>query len=122
MLQTVAEYPVEEVLAHVSNEERVWDGYRVWMGSSRYKLFRKSLVCVTCNCVGSVFRLEYEGTQKERPSDRAHFNLYAKVGTKMVLMTKDHIIPKSKGGKNTLGNYRTMCVQCNMRRGNGDPK
>jgi len=34
-----------------------------------------------------------------------------------VLMTKDHIIPKSKGGKNTLKKYQTMCTHCNCRKG-----
>ena len=35
-----------------------------------------------------------------------------------VLITKDHIIPKSKGGKDKLDNYQTMCVRCNKRKGN----
>lgn len=28
-------------------------------------------------------------------------------------MTKDHIMPKSKGGADSLSNYQTMCLPCN---------
>lgn len=33
-------------------------------------------------------------------------------------MTKDHIIPKSKGGIDDLSNYQTMCERCNKEKGN----
>ena len=33
-------------------------------------------------------------------------------------MTKDHIIPKSKGGKDILDNFQTMCFECNTKKGN----
>ncbi len=36
----------------------------------------------------------------------------------MVLMTKDHIIPRSKGGPTTLENLQTMCSICNGKKGN----
>jgi 5-methylcytosine-specific restriction endonuclease McrA len=29
------------------------------------------------------------------------------------MMTKDHIMPKSKGGKNHFDNYEPMCSDCN---------
>jgi 5-methylcytosine-specific restriction endonuclease McrA len=32
-------------------------------------------------------------------------------------MTKDHIVPKSKGGKDMLSNTQTMCVICNTKKG-----
>lgn len=47
----------------------------------------------------------------------AHFNLYAEKDGESRLMTKDHIIPKSKGGKNHLDNLQTMCDHCNSKKG-----
>lgn len=32
-------------------------------------------------------------------------------------MTKDHIFPHNKGGKNNISNYQTMCVKCNVAKG-----
>jgi len=37
-----------------------------------------------------------------------------------VLMTHDHIVPRSKGGKNHISNVQTMCAPCNSKKGNGD--
>jgi hypothetical protein len=36
-----------------------------------------------------------------------------------VKLTKDHIVPKSKGGNNRFRNYQTMCGPCNSKKGNG---
>lgn len=46
-------------------------------------------------------------------------NLYAvdEAGNE-VLMTKDHIVPHSKGGIDDISNYQTMCVRCNQKKGN----
>ena len=34
------------------------------------------------------------------------------------LMTRDHILPKSKGGRDHISNMQTMCVDCNKAKGN----
>lgn len=47
-----------------------------------------------------------------------HFNLYAidKDGNE-VLMTKDHILAKARGGKDRISNYQTCCKVCNETKG-----
>jgi len=78
--------------------------------SVRYKLFKKKgTTCVSCGLEATYFKLE------RFPADKVfHLNLYAvdHRGDE-VLFTKDHIIPKSVGGPNNLGNYQTMCSPCN---------
>jgi 5-methylcytosine-specific restriction endonuclease McrA len=37
-------------------------------------------------------------------------------------LTVDHIIPSSRGGKNTWGNLITACVPCNRKKGNKTPE
>jgi 5-methylcytosine-specific restriction endonuclease McrA len=89
-------------------------GDPVKITSQRYAVFQKSLVCKDCSLVGSIFYKE-----KSHPSHKSyHLNLYAinKRGQE-ILMTKDHRVPKSKGGPNTLSNYDTMCTRCNCKKG-----
>lgn len=125
-MTVIGEFLPEEVLPFVANSpkrnelyppDRIYLNYRVDMTSLRYHCFKKSLSCVKCGLVGTTFRLEYNNTQLERTPDRAHFNLYSAEG---VLMTKDHILPKSKGGKDHIDNLRTYCSPCNHKRGNKD--
>ncbi len=84
--------------------------YIVKMDSDRYQTFSKSLECVACGLSGSLFLLEREHNHEP---DIGHFNLYAVENNSLILMTKDHIVPRSKGGKNSIKNYQTMCEICN---------
>jgi hypothetical protein len=89
----------------------------VSMGSHRYQLFsEKGIKCVSCGIEGKYFALERAA--KGNPN-KYHFNLYGKDrhGNE-VMITKDHIVPKSRGGPNKLSNYQTMCFKCNSRKGN----
>jgi len=75
------------------------DGDLITVSSLRLYCFAvNGIECVYCGIKGSFFAKE-----KHAHSDRNyHLNFYSKVGGKDVLMTMDHIIPKSRGGKNTL--------------------
>jgi len=117
----VKEYAVDEILSQVTNhEERIEflvDGvsYMVRMNSDRYALFKQNLDCVSCGLEGSRMFLDLN------PGDNSpHFNLYGEENGRLVLMTKDHIVPKSKGGEDVLHNYQTMCSVCNNLKGNYD--
>ena len=87
------------------------EGYKVYTESLRYATFyQKGCKCAACGKEGVYFQLD--------PGDnisRRHFNLYAEDGT---LMTKDHIIPTSRGGRyNAVENLQPMCVICNRAKG-----
>jgi len=74
------------------------------------------VVCVSCGICGKVFLLERDCGNKNGPP---HLNLYAvDQNNKLILMTKDHITPKSKGGRDIQANFQTMCTICNGLKGN----
>ena len=107
----------EHVLMNKDKKQSIveLDGDEIYGNSDRYKcFFTKGIKCSCCGIEGKFFAKE-----KTEGLGRYHLNLYAidESGDE-VLMTKDHIIPKSKGGKNQLDNYQTMCVKCNSKKGN----
>lgn len=109
--------PAKEVRESGGPASKNYDGDMMSLGSQRYQVFAKSCTCVTCGIVGSF--MAKEKCSGSSLQDKWHFNLYAINNQgKEVLMTKDHIIPKSKGGPDTLTNYQTMCERCNSKKGN----
>ena len=112
---------VMELLTEASKPKKytIFKGYNVKSSSDRYQNFIvKGITCVTCGLTASYFAIE----RGDRDTNY-HFNLYGtdKKGRE-VLFTKDHILPKSKGGKNHIDNYQTMCTRCNAKKGNKIPK
>ena len=113
-LQILGVFELDEVFQNLSNspvrvEFKVGPkSYFVKMNSQRYFVFQKNSSCVSCGLKATKFLLE------QHPSDKSpHFNLYAEEGDELVLMTKDHIIAKSKGGLDHADNYMTTCSVCN---------
>lgn len=92
-----------------------FDGDYIKGNSQRYQtFFTDGVKCSCCGIEGKFFAKERHSTSK-----CYHLNLYAVDDNGIeILMTKDHIIPKSKGGKNHLSNYQTMCSVCNSLKGN----
>ena len=95
----------------VENQIEV-DGYTVYTRSLRYMTFyQKGCKCCVCGKEGTHFTLD---SGADNPN-RRHFNLRTDDG---ILMTRDHIIPKSRGGREHISNMQTMCVDCNKAKGN----
>jgi len=134
-------FNLEEILPLIGGTIDVPGTGVVHLKAHRYRLMVQTpgLGCVECGLQGIYFALEraihriakqakgvrggYTFTYKVMTDAEWHFNLYAmredgvEDGVE-VLMTKDHIVPKSKGGRNEMWNYQLMCQKCNSRKGN----
>jgi hypothetical protein len=118
-------YTVEAVLSQLGNSWAVFDGDVVSVCGLRHQLFACSRFCVCCGIEGTYFAKERSAKKIKRRNPRDeqlfkattttwHFNLYALTADgREILMTKDHILPRSKGGRDTLDNLQTMCRPCN---------
>lgn len=138
-----AEFKVEEILPRLGLEKPSWnivtsEGlFRIRTNSSRLECFKRNITCVGCRIKGDLFRLEASRLGKRHDvstqclidecqwcslKDRvvrvgAHLNLYAKTKNGLLLMTQDHIFPKSRGGGSEQSNLQTMCCNCNCKKG-----
>lgn len=77
--------------------------------SWRLRVFnKKGCSCVSCKKAGTILIKSLD------KGGGAHWDLFAQDGT---MLTVDHILPKSKGGKNNLENLQPMCYDCNTEKG-----
>jgi len=138
------EFPCEKILPMITNDENFrfqFGEFLVQVGSIRLQTFKQSQKCVVCDREGVVFRLEKSLRKNHKKDDipkrkikwneywdTPHLNMYAieyvpiKSGSnkrkrEYILMTRDHIFPKSMGGKDSLDNSQTMCSRCNSVKG-----
>lgn len=119
-------YTIEEVIPFIQKKDQTmvtFDDDEINMGSIRYKVFAEKLACVNCGIAATFFAKE-RAVYWHKPSDRYwptshryHFNLYAVTDRgHVVMLTKDHIYPRSQGGSDELDNLQTMCAPCNSRK------
>jgi len=80
-----------------------------------YFLARKDkLICTKCNLQAGLF-VHLRDTQH---LNLWHMQLYGENdGGDLILFTRDHIKPKSKGGPDRVSNLQIMCLYCNVRKG-----
>ena len=93
---------------------RTFNGKSVYMADPRLEVFLKHGVeCVRCGVKGVFFVLE-KGRGR---FCHWHFNLYGhNLAGHEVMLTRDHILPKSRGGSDNLDNMQTMCSNCNAKK------
>ena len=88
------------------------EGDSINMTSFKLQTFAECGVrCKICGCKG-----EYFAKEKYPDQPYFHLNLYAVKNGVEVLMTKDHIVPVAKGGRDRLNNFQTLCYDCNKKK------
>jgi len=109
--------PINNILSNglTTGKMPKYNGF-IMKESQRYRLFiRDEQICVHCGLKSSFWALQTRyGSKTKRP----HLNLYGIDKNRNIrLFTKDHIVPKSKDGKDEMENYQIMCTKCNSEKG-----
>lgn len=122
-LTTIGYYPAKDILAQVGTKKFLeidicGNKIKVKLNSLRLKTFKNNPKCRCCQREGTLI-----GVDIAKGQEKPHFNLYCvEANGNKILMTKDHITPKSKGGKNVISNMQTMCTECNSRKKDMTPE
>jgi 5-methylcytosine-specific restriction endonuclease McrA len=122
--QRIGTVPVEDILPLIYEQTRITlFGEEIKLTSRRYKCYKeRGVKCVSCGIEGHHFAVERQ-LKENKEECPYHLNLYhrSREGHD-VLMTVDHIIPKAKGGSNSLRNLQPMCCICNSSKADRMPK
>ncbi len=86
--------------------------------SDRLKLLKNNPECVICNKVGTLWILQCQNSIKQPWANSMHLGLYWVGYDGLTQMTKDHVQPLSKNGRDHISNMQTLCEHCNKEKGN----
>ena len=83
----------------------------VSINHSKYSMVKdKGFDCICCGITANKIYIEIDNMKS------AHVNFYHSSEDKEIMLTRDHIIPRSKGGKDIQSNIQPMCEICNQKK------
>lgn len=104
--------PLSEMIGRIGEKKRC-PKYNVNLNSLRLMTFRTGVICKFCGIKGT-----HWGVDKNGNDTNPHLNLWnINEDGELTLMTCDHVIPKSRGGKDDISNVQTLCDPCNGKKG-----
>lgn len=120
---TFREYDVDYILslvhtnrpkpaAHINFDTQIGT-VRVCIHNHKLRCFKNNKHCAECGLVGNLFLL-----QQNYECNSVFLEMYHRDEHGLTLFTKDHIFPRSRGGKDSFENLQTMCYICNTKKGN----
>lgn len=119
MYTHIAELPIEKVIEAILHERPILFNDRlVSTSGARLRTFLKGTKCVTCGKQITHCFIDGRINHIKKGVEEPHINFYHIIGEKEILMTSDHIRPKSKGGAGGVKNRQPMCFPCNSKKGN----
>ena len=80
--------------------------------ATRFNTFSQNNKCISCKRIGNIFFI-----QKSTADVSYHLDFYCLDSDGLMMMTVDHILLDSLGGKAGNINYQTMCSACNTKKG-----
>lgn len=120
-------FPLEEILPLLQRKKNTivlniqGKNIRVRAKVPRLRLFIRDRKCACCGIEGNLFAVDTIITKKGMQATPPYLNLYChepEKGNNYVMMTLDHIIPKSMGGRQVPSNTQAMCINCNQKKKN----
>ena len=77
----------------------------------------KGTDCVSCGAKGAYFSVDRCPKEKRLKGQPKIYHMNLRTEDDKI-MTVDHIIPRCKGGRNSIDNAQPMCSNCNQEKGN----
>lgn len=111
-------YSLEKILKLIKRraQQLKYKEHKVALNKARLLLFKKKGVdCVRCGAKGLFFAIDVPLNNKQKL--KPVLNLWAiQPSGKHILMTRDHILPESKGGWSATFNLDPLCHSCNQKK------
>lgn len=110
--------PVENVMKAIA-EGKSFEYEGVVCGTGGNRLLTYHVHGVRCCVPGCTIHGQYFAIERDlSPGSKYHLNLYCKQNGQEVMLTSDHKIPKSRGGRDCIENRQPMCYKHNAEKGN----
>lgn len=108
---------IDETLESIRSAKSRIQLFGVWCKTNSVRmrvLSRTPCACADCGIPASFVAVERTLGAHQTGY---HINVYAiDANGKEVMLTHDHVIPKSKGGPSTLENGQVLCSRCNFKK------